>query len=94
MNRFRRHVLLHFAAVACAGLCGGLLPGQDPKPDPNPNPNPQPPSLSRFLDVQSKDFRFLIDAEQAQTRFRKRYEVVLRRGPDRFDVLLFREVNR
>ncbi len=60
---------------------GGQPAGQQP---------PQKISLRRLLDVNATDFKITIDANRAELR--KRYEVILRRGHDRFDVLLWREV--
>jgi type II secretory pathway component PulK len=49
----------------------------------------QPPSLRTLLAVVSQDFRLFIDASRAGMS--KSYEVVLRRGREQFDVILWRE---
>jgi hypothetical protein len=74
-------------------------PGQPAAPAQPAQPSATPPggqapkiSLRRVLDVSALDWRILVDANRSGLA--TRYEIVLRRGVDEFDTLMWREVPR
>lgn len=67
-----------------------------PSPSSPPPTTPGPPPVQKgiprkFLTVEAEDFRMMIDAS-CNGLTNKRYEVILKRGKEEFNVLLWREV--